>query len=106
LDSLRLIALLLLLPGCAARQAVPLAAGADLATTELAISRGAVEQNPLPGLQTSSGRVAIKALGTVFVVWLCERLEAGGYHRGAEFLKWGTVALWGGAAAWNTTQME
>ena len=38
--------LVVFLPGCAARQAIPLAAGADLVTTEFV----AVEQNPVPGM--------------------------------------------------------
>jgi hypothetical protein len=107
LDRLALIAVLLL-PGCAARQMVPFAAGADLVTTELALSRtpGTWEANPLPGAQTTGGRVAIKALGTVVVVWMCEWLEGAGHHRGAEILKWGTVALWGAAATWNAAYLK
>lgn len=96
------IALLcLMLPACAARQAIPIAAGADLLTTEIAIHRGGYEANPLPGFQTTGGRVALKAAATAFLVWLCERLEADGHHTTAEILKWTAVGAWGGAAVWN-----
>jgi hypothetical protein len=96
----------LLLPGCAAREAISIAAGADLMTTEFAVGQGGLEQNPLPGAQSTGGRVAIKALGTVVVVWLCEWLEDHGYGRGAKVLKWGTVALWGAAATWNAALLR
>lgn len=90
-----------LLPGCAARQSVPLAAGADLLTTELVIAQGGHERNPFPGMQTTGGRVALKATVTVFVVWLCQRLEAQGHQWAADALKWTALAVWGGAATWN-----
>jgi hypothetical protein len=106
LDRLVLLATICLLPGCAARQAIPIAAGADLVTTELAVAGGAVEQNPIPGLQTSGGRVVWKMAGTVFLVWLCERLERDGHHRSAEILMWGTVGAWGAAATWNATHIR
>jgi DNA (cytosine-5)-methyltransferase 1 len=96
-----MLALALALPACAARQSIPIAAGADLVTTEVVIARGGVELNPIPPLQTTGGRVALKAAGTAFLVWLCERLEADGHHTTAEILKWTAVGAWGGAAVWN-----
>jgi hypothetical protein len=107
LDRLVVLALSVMLSGCAARQAIPIAAGADLVTTEMALTHsGAVELNPLPTMQRSSGRFAWKAVGALVVIWACERLERLGFHRGAKWLKWGTVALWGAAATWNAALMK
>jgi hypothetical protein len=99
LDRLVVLALSVMLSGCAARQAIPIAAGAETHS-------GAVELNPLPTMQRSSGRFAWKAVGALVVIWACERLERLGFHRGAKWLKWGTVALWGAAATWNAALMK
>lgn len=89
------------LHACAARQAVPIAAGADLVTTELVIAQGGYERNPFPGLQTTGGRFALKAAVTVLVVWACERFEAQGHGWASAVLKWTAIGVWGAAATWN-----
>jgi hypothetical protein len=92
------------LSSCAARQAVPIAAGADLATTEIALQRGLVEVNPL--MQNRGTRITLKLAATGLIVWLCEKLEEDGHDTAAKWLQWITVGAWGGAATLNTYTMS
>lgn len=90
----------LLLPGCAARQSIPVAATADLVTTELALSRDSTAEGN-PTLRSPAVRVSVKAAASVLLIWLSERLEKDGHHGSAKAVQWMATGLWSAAAAWN-----
>lgn len=97
--------LALLLPGCSARYSIPIAAGADIATTEVALNRYELQEaNPL--LQTTSARVGWKVGLTVALVWLAEELDDQGRHGTARAVQWLATGLWAGAAVWNVHQIH
>lgn len=100
-----MLALCLLAPGCAAKYSVPIAAGADIATTEVALSRvGYVEANPL--LQERSVRISVKVAAVAIVLWLEHSLRTSGHTSAAAWLQWIATGLWSGAAAWNVHTLE
>lgn len=88
--------------GCAARQSIPVAATADLMTTELVIARGGHEANPL--MQPAPVRVSLKVALSAVLIWACERLERDGHHGWSKAAQWGGTGLWGGAAVWNARE--
>lgn len=94
----------LLLVGCAAKVTVPIAAGADLVTTEIGLHQGGVEINPV--MQSSGWRIALKAATTALIVWLCDLLDKRGDAGWSDFLQWLATGVWGGAAAWNLSQLK
>lgn len=99
--SVVLFIALVVVAGCSVRQAVPIAAGADLVTTEILIARGGHEANPWGPMQTTAGRVGLKATVTAFVLWACEWLESTGHPRISRWVKWTAIGTWGAAATWN-----
>jgi hypothetical protein len=76
-----------------------LAASADLASTRYGLSRGLREGNPV--MSEPAVAIAAKAAGIAATAWGCDRLRRGGHPRGAKWLRWGVVAVWGGMAAHN-----
>jgi len=88
--------------GCSAKVTVPIAAGADLVTTELAIAQGATEINPV--MRHTALRIGAKALASVLVVWLCSKLDAQGHKGWSNFVQWFATGAWAGAAGWNLSQ--
>lgn len=97
-----LLILVFTFSACSVRQAVPIAAGADLVTTELLLSRdGYKEANPLPVAQSTGGRVALKLAVSALVIWACEWLDSKGEHRLSSVLKWTAAGVWGAAATWH-----
>jgi hypothetical protein len=81
------------------------AAGADILTTELALSRnGFAEANPMMGSR------AARVLSKVAVVGVTEALarhfEHTGHKRAAKVSRWTAIGVWTGAAVWNTVQMR
>ena len=92
--------------GCSARYSVPLASGADLVTTEIALQTpGLAEGNPLAPNSTA-GRVAWKVIGTAAVVWICEWLDRNGHRKLSGVLQWTATAAFATAAGWNTYQIQ
>jgi len=90
--------------GCAAKITVPIAAGADLVTTEIAIAHGATEINPV--MESTALRISMKALASVLVVWLCNKLDAQGHKGWSNFVQWFATGAWAGAAGWNLSQVN
>ena len=74
---------------------VVVAAGADLASTEIAIARGAEETNPLG--QERWQRIALKSGVTVGILALARKL---GDDRG-KWIRLTTMGVWFGATGWN-----
>jgi|GEM_PF-2618392 len=93
-----------MLPACSAKIRVPVAAGADLLTTEMALQRGFVEGNPLVP-ETPAGRAAFKVAGAGLILVISHELRERGHPKMAGFLEWTATILWGGAAAWNSYLM-
>lgn len=84
---------------------VGLAAGADLASTEVALRRyGLVEGNP--ALQEPAVRLLAKAAITTGVIAGSQALRRRGRHGTAKAVCWTAVGIWAGAAAWNVRQMH
>jgi hypothetical protein len=81
--------------------AVGLAASADLATTEIALSRGGfAEANPF--MQTEPAfRILSKAVVATAIVAGSRRLRRDGHRNAAKVLCWTAAGIWLGAAAWN-----
>jgi len=77
------------------------AATADLATTELGISQGAVELNPF--LQNRSARIAAKAGSTAVFIVVYRKVKKE-HPKGAKAFMITAVSLWTAAAIWNLTQ--
>lgn len=77
-----------------------LGAGADWASTEYAIKRGATEANPV--MRGSAGkRAALKAGQAGFVAWAEWKLEKDGHKGWAKVVRWGVPALNFAVAAHN-----
>jgi len=74
-------------------------AGADLISTEFALSRGLAEGNPLG--QKRSMRIAIKSVNTAFVMYLARKLENHGHDRAARGLRYTHIGVGFGLAGWN-----
>lgn len=100
-----LAAICLLLPsltdaGDLTKRLLPLAAAADLVTTEIALRHGAEEHNPL--MRGSTGqRIAVQAASVVATLWLASKLE----RRYPRFVKYGLRSMtftYGALAANNT----
>lgn len=95
-------ALAWMMSGCSARSqeiAVVSAASMDVVSTEVALSRGGSEANPL--MKDRTARVLGKAGATAITVLLARELEDSGHEKAASILRWSTFTLWTGAAAWN-----
>ena len=77
------------------------AATADIVTTEIAISHGAIELNPF--LQNQSLRIAAKA-GSSAVFIVVYRKVKKGHPKGAKVFMIAAISVWATAAIWNSTQ--
>lgn len=75
-------------------------AGADLISTEVALSRGLEEWHPLG--QKRWQRIAIKSVSVVSVTYLARKLEKHGHDRWARVLRYAHIGVGFGAASWNT----
>ena len=96
-----LLVLLVILPSVAHAQTSALITAnvLDVASTEYAISHGAVEMNPIMG-QTTAQRVVVKGLSTAAQVWLVKRLSPR-HPKLAKGLGYGLSALLVGVAGHN-----
>jgi hypothetical protein len=98
-----LLSLALLLPGCAAKVTVPVAATADIVTTEVALVQpGNVELNPV--LQNRAAWISVKVAAAIVVVVIADNLRRDGHPGWSAFIQWFATGLWGGAAAWNVSR--
>jgi hypothetical protein len=80
-------------------------AGADIVTTELALSRpGFAERNP--AMQSRAVRVLSKAAAAGVTEAIARHFEHTGHKRAAKITRWTAIGLWGGAAIWNAAQMS
>ena len=77
------------------------AATADIATTEYAISQGAVELNPF--LQNQSTRIAVKAGSTAVFIVVYRKVKKK-HPTGAKAFMITVISVWATAAVWNFTQ--
>lgn len=82
------------------KRMLPIAAAADLVTTEIALRRGAEEHNPLMRGGTAS-RIAVQAVSVTVTLWLARRLE----RRHPQLVKWGlrSMVFTYGSLALNNT---
>lgn len=78
-----------------------LGAAADLAITEYAISRGAVEANPNPAMQSQSGRVAMNVAFVAGVTAIDVKLQRDGHNGWARALRIASVLARGYAVYHN-----
>lgn len=80
------------------------AAALDLYSTELVLSRGGRELNPV--MREPAARIVMKTAATTAVLYTSHRLSCSGHPGWAKGLKWGTAIAWGAAAAWNFNQLR
>lgn len=72
---------------------------ADLTTTEVFLSRGMAEANPLG--QNRAVRIALKAGATAFTFLAARELEKDGHDKAARILRWVTIGGWFSVSGWN-----
>jgi hypothetical protein len=80
------------------------AATADLVTTEIALTQGATEVNPL--MKQRATRISIKAAAVALVLWIEHTLRKTNHPNAAKVVQWIATAFWGGAATWNTYMLH
>ena len=85
--------------------ALALAGGADLATTEWALSRPGLREGN-PAMSHPAVRVGAKVAAVGAVTLAHRELERRGKRKAAKALLWSAVGLWAGAAAWNVAQVQ
>lgn len=83
---------------------VGLAAGADLATTQVARNHGLYEANPV--MSEPALAMTIKAGMTVAVIGTSRHLKKNGKPGWAKAVTISAIALWGGAAVWNMHKIQ
>jgi hypothetical protein len=76
-----------------------LAAAADLASTHVAMQRGAVELNPL--MREPAAAFVFKAATVAGTAALCSELRDRGHSRAAKVARWVVAGVWLGIAANN-----
>ena len=105
-----ILVLVLALSGCASTMtgkalniAVIGAASADYVTTHQALARGAQEVNPFLG-QGAVRQAVVKAVGVTGVIALAQLVDLKGRPVLAHVVRGIAIAVWSGAAIWNTRQ--
>ena len=108
-----LFVLALLLPSLASAQsqvnlkpaqtAIILGNVADIVSTELALQRGGVHEGNAIMSQRLPQRIAVKAAGTVFQVWMVRQIGKD-HPRLAKVVGYSAGAFFGGVTLWNASR--
>lgn len=91
-----------ILSGCSARSqeiGVVGAAAADVISTEVGLSNGGTESNPL--MENRTARIAVKSGTTAAVILIARELDSAGHTKAASIMRMSVFTLWMGAATWN-----
>jgi hypothetical protein len=88
-------------PGTLGDAAVVAAAGADIASTHIAMQRGGQEINTVSSIR---GQAAFHAAVAGGAILLAHEAEKGGHKGWAKVVRAIPIVFFGGAAAWNLTK--
>jgi hypothetical protein len=81
---------------------IVLGSGLDLASSEVAFSRGAVEANPM--MKDRYIRFGAKTVASATAIVFTDELKKHGHPNGAKWFSRGWLGFFAGVAVWNLTQ--